>query len=670
MKPDQVRLWQSRAKRAKDHINKKTKDSRAAALSLYTGTFFGDAYSKSRDEEEVNFLFEFIKVSIASYYSRHPHIFVRTNASIYQPFVETLEKVMNYYVRELDVKGKAKTILLDGILTPPGWGKIGFTRIASNRKTIGKVESELGILDETRRNERVYFSHTPSWRVLFPDGYNNIRECPYIIEVESITLEDLMRNPIYKKSVVDQVMSSAASSSRKNPKLVKMKSNPQLTPASNQSDLELVNKKLFHVWDRRDRKRFTLVKGFYDDTLFEMDWNWLNEGFPLYPLSFNPVPETENDSNSVPMSDVQAMMPQLRQLSELTSAQMRHGRRGGALLISKNGDLSKDEKQLIQSSSDIDLVELENISESSLRTLTMPSIPGDWYALRGQTLEDLMRISGFQQLLQLQRGVDTATESENLRSGEILRVSERQDIVETFIKDVTRGLAALVWQFTSREQIERIIGEPASEEMWPTLPLEANGDPTPEAFRIVQEEIRYEIEAGSMRPPKDEMVERKQWEQLADIVQTRFPTMVKQEIILKQLLKKYDFKDIDEAVIGDEDIEIQVATEESRLMQKGIPQVVGPNENHEIHIGVHDQAIQQNPNGPTAEEDEHIAQHAEFLERKTGGQTTQSQQGGGNLPGTSGSSSNNKKVGVGNAADIAGAAAPDQRGIGLETSRR
>lgn len=655
-------MWFSRIQRAQE-LQRKVADQRKAAIQLYTGTFFGGPFDVSRDMEEVNFLFEFIKVSVASYYSRHPKIFVRTAVSAYQPFVETLERVMDYYVRELDLKGKAKAGLLDGILQPPGWGKIGYTRL---RRGIsgdnGKLESELGILDETRRDERVYFSHVPSWRVLWPDGYNDPRQCPYLIEQEPVTLEDLLLNPIYKPKVKKLIQESGSSRRSGEPKLLKFKSQPDLFPSTGGQDKELIPKKLFHVWDRRNRERFTLLEGFHEETLFDMNWNWVNEGFPLYDLTFNPVPESENNANSYPLSDVQAMMPQLRQLSELTSAQMRHGRRSGAVIFARKGDHSPDEVAQMQRMNDLEFVELENVSESSLRPFVMPSMPGDWYKLRGQTLEDLMRISGFQQLLQMQKGIDTATESENLLAGERLRVGERQDIVETFIKDVARGLAALIWQFTSREKIAQIIGEEVSEEMWPTFPADENGNPTMEAYRIVQEEIRYDIEAGSMRPPKDEAVERKQWENLAQTLKTLFPNRFKEAPFIQQWLKKYDYKDIDMTLIADDEQERAVAEEESRLMAQGIPQVVGPNENHDIHIEVHSGLLKGTP-----EEDEHIAQHGAFREQKQ--PLGQPQQGDTKVP-AQGGRPELKREGVTGFADLVGSVAPDQRGSGVNTSRR
>ena len=60
-------------------------------------------------------------------------------------------------------------------------------------------------------------------------------------------------------------------------------------------------------------------------------------------------------------------------------------------------------------------------------------------------------------------------------------------------------------------------------------------------------------------------------------------------------------------ISGDED-EIKAAQEENQLLSKNVPQVVGPNENHIIHIQQHQEGIKQ----PTDASDIHISEHGRF----------------------------------------------------------
>ena len=107
---------------------------------------------------------------------------------------------------------------------------------------------------------------------------------------------------------------------------------------------------------------------------------------------------------------------------------------------------------------DVDLILLDDISEGALRAFTPPALPQDFYALRGIIVETLMRRSGFIQLLGSSKGINTATQSDNIREGGQLKASEKVDIIEDFIVKVARGMAGLLWQFKqNKKEIEEII---------------------------------------------------------------------------------------------------------------------------------------------------------------------------------------------------------------------
>ncbi|KKL11632.1 hypothetical protein LCGC14_2543860, partial [marine sediment metagenome] len=139
-----------------------------------------------------------------------------------------------------------------------------------------------------------------------------------------------------------------------------------------------------------------------------------------------------------------------------------------------------------------------------------------------------------------------------------------------------------------------------------------------ESFTDKLKLIQFEIEAGSTRPPKDEAVERKQWIDTAFGIKERFPNRVKDDVLLTQLFKKLGFKDIEEMIIKFDDIEIKAAQKENELLlqgnEQGNEQVVSPNENHMLHLQVHGQ-VAQVPGIPTTPQfNQHILDHAQFLE--------------------------------------------------------
>ena len=127
-----------------------------------------------------------------------------------------METVINYYFRELKLKQKIKDCILDTILIPPGWINIGYTgQLQSTRRRrrdlfgelvspmdqpLDKTEAELGILDETIKNDDVFARYISANNIVWPDGYNNIREAPYIIEIQELPLIDVIANPLFNKS--------------------------------------------------------------------------------------------------------------------------------------------------------------------------------------------------------------------------------------------------------------------------------------------------------------------------------------------------------------------------------------------------------------------------------------------------------------------------------------
>jgi hypothetical protein len=628
MNSQEINMWQQRIQRAQDLQNEKTEERRQI-IKLYTGTFFGNPTQNSAsDLSEVNFVYEFVDVAVGAIYARNPYIFCRSRSPKREAFAETMEKVINYYWKELRMKQKIIKAIIDGILQPPGFINIGYKLLLEKNRVINQIENEFpelkdlnkeskvmeeqGILDETIKDDDVFAEHIPSSNVLWPDGYHDIRSCPYLIVKEKIALTDLLANPSYKKCKYDLQAARLSSNTVQRPTPYKMNANPQMANQGYKADDELNIITLSHVWDKRKQQRFTLAQNFNQDTLFEKAWDYLIEGFGIYPLIFNEIPQTDEKANSYPLSDIVPMIPQLKELSYISSAMMRHRKRAGTLLLGKKGAIKETDATNIQKSSDIDLVLLDDITEANIKGFTPPALPQDFYDLRQLILQDLMRISGFQQLLFIDQKKQSATESMISREGTLIRQSRKKDIIEDFTVNVAIGLTGLIWQFIQdKNRIEEIIGEPVTEKMWPTLPEDRD-----EARKIIQKELMLEIESGSTSPPQDKAIERKQWENLAGIIKANFPGRFKEDVFLKQLLKKYDFRDIDSMVIGLDDEEIAAAQEENKLLLQGIAQIVTPNENHMLHLQVHSQAYQVQGMQITPQMDKHIIDHKTALERK------------------------------------------------------
>ena len=207
-------LWRERIQKCLD-LQAEHTGTRKEIIRLFTSQFYqrrtgsSGLFSNTQgDFSELNFLYEYLKIKKATIFSRNPHIFVRSRTSRFPDFAETMETTLNYYWRELKAKPKFKDVIDEGILVPPGWIEIGFTGQLQKPRTIEeevfssetkplKVESQLGFLDETIKNADVFMRYVAYTDVCWPDGYNNIREAPYIVRIERTKLAEVINNPLY-----------------------------------------------------------------------------------------------------------------------------------------------------------------------------------------------------------------------------------------------------------------------------------------------------------------------------------------------------------------------------------------------------------------------------------------------------------------------------------------
>lgn len=668
-----INKWFQRFTRATD-LQGKSSEERKQAIKLYTGTTFGKPTDDTEDSE-VNFVYEFLDVILSAIYARNPHIFVRSDKAGRLSFAQTMEEVINYYWREKKVKQKMKRAIRDAILQPPGWISVGFQLEGKERdkftkdlerefpelkKNPPKTEEQEGILNETVKRGDIFINYLSSWDVVWPDGYNEIRTAPYLFIIERTNLEDVQNNPIYKNSKFDLRKFVGQGNTIKKPTSFTMDALPQVLNNQESVDLETIAIKLIHVWDRRGQQVFTLAENFTDDTLFgPKDWNLLSDGFPFFPLVFNEIPQTDENSNSYPLSDVTPMIPQLKDLSKVSAMMVKHGKRMVPIVTTTEDGMSEPQRTNYQTSDIMELVIVDDPTKVVVNT--PPTIPAAWFNLKGEILQDLFRTSGMKQLLASAVGVDTATESENIREGGRIRQSGKIDVIEDFTVDIARFVAGLLWQFIDRAQIAEIIGEEVSEEMWPDLPTLADGKTRDivEARRVIQKEIHFRIDAGSTRPPKDEAIEQKLFSDAVGILKANFPGRFKEDVILEQLLKKMKIPEAEKAVIKFDDEEIAAAQKENELLMQGIPVPVSPNQNHQLHLQVHGQIEQNATTQPTPELDEHINITADFLERTN---PTASPQRGDSKIAPQTTTPNARRQGVTEFADIKGSTAVRQPG--------
>lgn len=652
---EEVRIWKGLIQRA-EGMQKIQHDEWNKAISLLDCKYF-DAHTSRLDERvDVNFVNWYVSALVPLIYFRDPFIFIKSKTEDWKAFAETLEKVVNAIWKDQKLKQQFKRVILSALIQPPGWVNVGYTAkieedvakseenkekgiIASIKDAIkgvvGKKEDKLpqqqGVLNQNIKEESIFVDWIPSWNVLMPPGYHLVSKMPWICHYEDVAIMDFMLNPMYKnKEYMHGVYKDDSISGGK--VIQKVIFEDPLT-YNNIKD-ELTTIRLYHVWDMRKQKRFT-ISMMCEEYHFIGDWPYDAEGFPLEPLAFEetlPSNKDENQKGPYPYNVVRPILPQVLENSNARTQMSAWRRRASAIIMAQKDLATEEDMNQIQSSSAVQLVLVSNLA--AFQMTQTPPLPQGVFQVNEVIQEDLQMATMMGQMMfQAQQGNNTATQAQIAQSGLQLKVSAKQDCVEDYTVVVAKKVAQLAWQFFDRERVQELIGEVVSDVMWPDLPEERKDR------RKMINNMKIFIDSGSAAPPKDETVDRKQLLDFLQFAGTIAPERLNKDEVLKAGFKRWKFeKDIEKLVITNDAGEIESATEENGLLAANIPCIVSPNNNHLLHLQEHAKAP------PTATRDQHMLDHAKF---------------GGLLPGMEGSASEgnpqaSKQSGGPQKGDIAG----------------
>ena len=643
-------------------------------IDLYNCNYWNRIYGGYDPERvDVHFANWYISNLVPLTYFRDPFIFVHPRNDKYSEFADTCEEVANVLWKRLNMKYQFQKAIQSGFMTPPGWIKMGYTAkigqdvekieqikeksvidqikqvLTGKEEKKSKTPEEQGITNMYIQEGSIFASWVPSWNILMPVGFHQIAMMPWICEYEDVPMVDFKNNPMWKnkKSVTATRELSQKDTGRKS---ITTATYNQSSGANSYAD-EYSLIRLYHIWDRRNQMRYTISD---NDWHFEGKWPYDMDGFPYKPLMFDESLPTMDESNIYPPNAITPIMPQIIEKSQARTMMVKYRKRAACAMLVQKGLLTEEEIDALSENEMMQIIQVG--STAGVVPLTVPPMPPDVYNIEALIEQDLQQATSMGQMMFApQKGTRTATQAQMAQGGLQLKASARVDKVEDATVQIATGMIQLAWQFMDREEVGKLIGKEVDEQMWPDLPKDEV-----ERRTIIREQLQVKIDAGSTAPPKDETVDRKQILDLASIVSSIAPERINKGEFVKQLLKKFKFtKELNKVVIGDDEEEKSAADQETQLMvQTNTPQVVSPNENHEIHIIQHQQAAGH----PTV--DQHIVMHGQFFGMKTKGQipmmnqsagqsgTSNKPQQGDIRPPTQSTNPEINRQGIGGASDI------------------
>ena len=268
--------------------------------------------------------------------------------------------------------------------------------------------------------------------------------------------------------------------------------------------------------------------------------------------------------------------------------------------------------QALKTGEDVSVVVLDDTQ--GVINHSPPPLPPDLYRIDPIIRSDIDVVGGFGQILLAappQKGDRSATEVRAEAQATGFRLTEKVDVIEEFSMEIDRRLAAIVWQFYPREHIRQILGESVlTERLWPSLPTDHQ-----EQCELIQRELSLRIKAGTTQPIKDRTMRNEQRLRFANVVAGFAPDLLKRSELIKQLAEDMEFSDVTSFLITEDQQEVQAVEEENRLLLQGIPQIVGPNEPHQLHVSGHQHAIQQQGTSTPAM-DQHLMAHGMQMRAK------------------------------------------------------
>ena len=678
-------LWQQRLAHAQG-LQAQQKERWEQSLDFVRLQWFAKRFPAELERIEVHWAWSYYNTLIPTLYSKDPHIFTKARQASSVPFSDTMEEVLNYHKDELKMKDAVHRAIGDAVIFGLGWIEVGFLpgfgelplaeqkdEITSIRKQVEQATREtLGSPEEDEpssillpevREGHLFLRWIPAWRVLLAPGYHQIREMPYLIVIEDIEEEDLRRDPRYNQKVIKRLKPTRLIEARSPGKtLTPQPTISKTAQVASQKPMEFF--RLFHVWDRRNLQQFTLAETETEE-IFWQEWPTSLDEFMHVPLIFNDTPPSEEDPHAYPTDDITPMKPQLVEKSLLRTSMVKARRRMAPTILVNKEVIPEEEIRKLEENEEALIIPLSDISERAVRDTNLVRLPREIFSVDDTIDRDLNTISGLNQILlsgEAATGDRTATEINQQAQGIALRTGRRVDIIEDFIVELSRRMAAFCWENCTRTEIAEILGKPVSEEMWPELP-ESRG----ERKRMIIKELAFRIDAGATQADQIKMVEQNIWLRAINMLKASFPDRFHDDRLIKQFLKKIDMKEIDYIVKTGDAEEQQAAQQENELLMKNIPQIVGPNDLDEVHIPIHNQPIQVSGGQSTPAMDQHILSHAQSRERKnpaikpqSGDVSTPNQAG----PGTA----ELQRSGGSRAADLLGGGASIQQGLGPETS--
>lgn len=461
----------------------------------YEGDYYnGKTNRRAADAISVNFVFSNIETITPSIFTGFPTFRVRPrprfgqNVKIIEANALSLERVLNYYIKKLNVRGELKEVLLDSFfshtLMELGWETgIEEREDSAMRPDEAAGSEELGDSPGAQfvlTKDAPFVERRDPWDLVLDPDAKRRKKCRWYAVRDVLSYNDFLASDKYTEDAKIAVKPSAWPEDMGSP-----------DDREDEKDGEKEWVETFKIWDRENGKVLIVARGYDkfvngedgkgEDWPYDIDY----DGDP-YPFA---IMDAKRDSKlPYSWSEFRAYEAQIKEQNRIRQAIGQHVKSmiPKYMYTKALGDRAKANK-LMQAGAD-EAVMVDNLE--AIKPLQHAEVPKDLYQFNIMAREDMANVSGSSDF-QGQGFADTATEANILEGRGQARKSYKSKTWEEYVVEVAAKLAMLIQQNLEESVVVDIAG------MDPTLPSGGH-----QWVTISPEDIKgdffFDIEPGSM----------------------------------------------------------------------------------------------------------------------------------------------------------------------------
>ncbi|TFG06592.1 hypothetical protein EU522_01470 [Candidatus Thorarchaeota archaeon] len=416
-----------------------------------------------KDVVPVNIVYAIGRAMIPQVYFKNPRISVYPMKPGYGMHARIWERIDNYLIKELWLKGELKTSILDCYLCGRGPGVLGYdSEYGFNPSFMSDEFSDESLTSFNRKGEKIEYQNNVKpgmpWFLrcnptdfVVPWGTVRWEDAQWFAYRKMRQLKDIKEDPKYKNTsnlkapYRDQMAGSSEQNTGQNKKM-------------HEGDPDKDWVELWNIHDLRSGRLFVITLD--HNKFLRDDVDYLQEeGLPSHVLGFN-----EDPDHFWWTPDVRLIRHQQQELNDIRTMAKKH-RRVALLKVLADKGLDKDELAKLLDGDPKAVVRIDASQYGDIRkavALFQSHVPPDLTRAAAEVREDVREIVGFSRnqmgAYEAPGGRRTAHEAAIVRAASMIRVDERRDIVADHLEKIIRSMNQLVARNWVTERVIDIVG--------------------------------------------------------------------------------------------------------------------------------------------------------------------------------------------------------------------